>query len=358
MKSIFKGLLLKTLVPAGLLTATVIVSITPLGCKTSIEGLQMLEGDFSTPELQAICVTSEENISLSFTKEISVKKAEIILEEESLLINQIEYDDDCKKVDLTLPFQTEIGKKYTLEAVVADSAGNTLSQTCTFTGFNSRVPLLALTEVFNGYDKSKGGEYVELAILSDGNMAGLELLVAGDQKKENKGTYTFPALEVKKGNFVILHLRTNETWTGAVDEDEQNMGLSTAPYSSNSAIDLWVKNAKASIAYDDVIVLKNSANSKIIDALLFCQSASLENPWPDNYSTLLSQVEKSGIWLDKEGQPSSEKKDSIVDDATSKTHKSHFGRKKIPDPAQGENLKSSKEDWIFTNGTKQMSLGH
>ena len=60
----------------SLLTATVIVSITPLGCKTSIEGLQMLEGDFSTPELQAICVTSEENISLSFTKEISVKKAE------------------------------------------------------------------------------------------------------------------------------------------------------------------------------------------------------------------------------------------------------------------------------------------
>ena len=106
----------------------------------------------------------------------------------------------------------------------------------------TELNLEALTTLIgtNSSGKYYKCEFIELRILSDGNLSGLELYSAydGDSK-----SYIFPVLDVFRGEVIIVHLRKKDET--AVNELGSDLALSKSKYSSDKARDLWAENENA-----------------------------------------------------------------------------------------------------------------
>ena len=175
-----------------------------------------------------------------------------------------------------------------VEGNVKDSHGNTLYFKNTFQGYNSRVPEVQLNEIRTEYTKPKC-EFVELLILSDGNLGGMELITASDGEDK---VYILPPAEVKSGEYVVIHLRKLED--ESEDELDEDITLSSGT-ESGSWRDLWAENTSARIAKSDVVLLKDRINGKIVDAVLFAESSY--SAWKNDFiESCAKQAYEDGAW--------------------------------------------------------------
>ncbi len=307
---LLKSLFLRTVLPAAFLTLAVLASFMPLGCKSSVEGLSMLEGDFSCPRAEDFFVTGEDSFLVRFNKSVSCKEAffwrEDSGEETSLVASS---QDEGKSLVFTSPVPMQTGAEYTFSGIVQDGAGNTLTITVPFWGYNGRVPRIALSEVHVANSKtaknSWRAEYAELLVLTDGNLSGLELVCTGNYSTKTKeaSVYKFPPVEVKAGEYVTVHLCRNESYSGMNDDEEGKLSLSKSPDSSNTALDLWTKNEASVTKASDAIVVQNSADSSILDAVLFVaeSSSGKRTEWKTGTKEWLGAIEASGVWQQSDG---------------------------------------------------------
>ncbi len=340
--------LFKTILPTFAITFLVLAIISPTGCKSSSEGLQILEGDFTVPTLEDVKIASDRQIQLYFSKEINLGSCTVCNSENSEKISSsISYTENntCACVNLENP--TEIGLSYILEGEVKDANENTLTFSIPFTGYNSRLPLIIFSEVLNAADSSTGHyEFVEFYVLKSGNTAGLEFISAGDGEAKK---YTFPTIEVSEGEYIVLHLRVptdseGEFITdGRVNELEEDLTLSYALDSLNTARDLWVLNSSARISPSDVLLLQNSADSSVMDAVLFALSSATS--WKTSYASYLTLVEESKKWKDSEGNFTSSIESACNCDSV--TYKRSLSRQGV-ESLTTEDTTSSASDWIVT----------
>lgn len=319
-----KEFLFKTILPTFLITGIVLISISPVSCKLSEEGIQILTGDFTVPHLTQIDVPDGEHIVFGFSKPVKDVDAfvckwdedtasEIDSSVDSGALNDggiipvtKEFSAQRNSVTFTLAQKTKVGHKYSIEGSVADDNGNTLTFSIPFSGYNSDIPKLIISEIRNAYssstDKTTGSkkykcEFIELFSLTGGNLSGVEVLSAADGEDCR---YVFPSCEINAGEYIVLHLRNKEE--GCIDETGNDLTLSYATDSCNTARDFWMINDKACIGTSDAVVVRNGNTSGIIDAVLFAQSSVLE--WDDSFTELLSAVAQSGIWVDEYGNAS------------------------------------------------------
>ena len=311
MKSfLLKTVFFKTVLPAVLLFLAVMSSTMPVACKSSVEGLSMLEGDFTCPKAEDFFVTGEETFMVRFNKSVSSKEAYFFRKGEDVKTPlEVEASDERKTLEFKSPYPMQTGAEYTFTSVLQDDSGNTLTITVPFAGYNARVPRLILSEVHVANSKTAKNnfraEYVELLALTDGNLSGLELVCTGNlsPKTKDSSIYRFPPVEVKAGEYVTVHLCINEDYTGMIDDKEDNLLLSKSPDSSNVALDLWMKNESGVTKVSDAVVLQNTADSKILDALLFVSqtSSGKKTEWKTSTKEWLCAIEESGVWQDKDG---------------------------------------------------------
>ena len=310
---LLKTLFLKTVLPAAFLTLAVLASFMPLGCKSSVEGLSMLEGDFSCPRAEDFFVTGEDSFLVRFNKSVSCKEAffwRTETGEETNLVASVQ--DEGKSLVFTSPVPMQTGAEYTFSGLVQDGAGNTLTITVPFSGYNGRVPRIAISEVHIANSKTAKNnwkaEYAELLVLTDGNLSGLELVCTGScsSKKEDAGIYKFPPVEVKAGEYITVHLCKNESYTGMNDDEEDNLSLSKSPDSSSLALDLWANNESSVTKTSDALLVQNSADSCILDAVLFVQESSSgkRTEWKTGTKEWLGAIEASGVWQQSDGSSS------------------------------------------------------
>ena len=310
---LLKTLFLKTVLPAAFLTLAVLASFMPLGCKSSVEGLSMLEGDFSCPRAEDFFVTGEDSFLVRFNKSVSCKEAffwRTETGEETNLVASVQ--DEGKSLVFTSPVPMQTGAEYTFSGIVQDGAGNTLTITVPFSGYNGRVPRIAISEVHIANSKTAKNnwkaEYAELLVLTDGNLSGLELVCTGSysSKKEDAGIYKFPPVEVKAGEYITVHLCKNESYTGMNDDEEDNLSLSKSPDSSSLALDLWANNESSVTKTSDALLVQNSADSCILDAVLFVQESSSgkRTEWKTGTKEWLGAIEASGVWQQSDGSSS------------------------------------------------------
>ncbi|MBP5695089.1 MAG: hypothetical protein J6X11_00405 [Treponema sp.] len=310
---LLKTLFLKTVLPAAFLTLAVLASLMPLGCKSSVEGLSMLEGDFSCPRAEDFFVTGEDSFLVRFNKSVSCKEAffwRTETGEETNLVASVQ--DEGKSLVFTSPVPMQTGAEYTFSGIVQDGAGNTLTITVPFSGYNGRVPRIAISEVHIANSKTAKNkwkaEYAELLVLTDGNLSGLELVCTGSysSKKEDAGIYKFPPVEVKAGEYITVHLCRNESYSGMNDDEEDNLLLSKSPDSSSLALDLWANNESSVTKTSDALLVQNSADSCILDAVLFVQESSSgkRTEWKTGTKEWLGAIEASGVWQQSDGSSS------------------------------------------------------
>lgn len=346
-----KNYLIKTLLPAVALSATVLTAITPISCRATEEGIQLLTGDFTAPKIEQFAVNSQHELSLTFDKAVKSVEAGVSVSGDTQtppISLTGTYEEGNKKVIFHLSQETAVGTAYTCAGIITDTIGNTLTFSIPFCGYNDRVPLLLLSEVRNAYststDKTSGTkkyktEFIELYACTDGNLSGVELVNAGDGEEKK---YALPNVEIYKGEYIVVHLRKMEE--GCIDETGTDLSLATATDSCSTARDLWVENTKARLGTSDILIVRNSNDGTVLDALVFATSSL--TAWSDSYAVFVEAVEKSGVWLDQNGTATCSLTSAISSDLlTSSAATRTLSRQNVSKCTTGNN---NAAQWIIT----------
>lgn len=277
-----------------ILTITVLFSVMGISCKLTPEGISILTGDYVSPKLLEYSVKDAQSMYLSFSKGVKLRDISVYQKEDNLLIFSQNItttnSEDLTETVINFGENTECGVKYNLCATAEDLKGNSLSFQIEFNGYNSNVPLLLLSEVRTEYSKGKC-EFIELYALSDGNLSGVELICANGK---NPIIYEFPSVNIKEGEYIVLHGRKLEET--CIDELTDDLSSCIANESVKDARDFWINNELAVIAKTDVLILKDRSGGNIIDCLLFAEE---NKTWKEDTDMALyaQSAFDSGLWL-------------------------------------------------------------
>ena len=211
--------MVKTVCPALVLFFVVSFSVCNFGCRNSIEEIEVLEGDFSVPQIENFAVTGASTLEIGFSKKTVVQNLAVVSKttESEFCDISAEYDEETQKTVVALGTQMEVGEDYLIEGQVEDLHGNSLTFSIGFKGFNENPARVILSEVRNAYGttsvKDEEGvsrsvhrsEYVELYVLKGGNLCGIEICSASDGSEKK---YTMPSIDVETGEYITVHMRT------------------------------------------------------------------------------------------------------------------------------------------------------
>lgn len=247
-------------------------------CQITPEGITLV-GDGTTGVRIVDYNIDNGTIEVKFSKEVDVSKVFAVESDDSItsienFLNteqkmNVSYSNgmDSKNVIFEVTDKTQIGKCYDLFASVRDPAGNTLSFTIPFYGENKNFPVVVISEISDGYEKAKHKvEFIELYCVTSGNLFGLELYTASDER-----SFKLPCCEVAKGDYVLVHLRKTDEEGLCVSELDDNLSRSTATGSVNGVRDIWIESEDSALSGTaEIVLLKNKARSVITDCVMYC----------------------------------------------------------------------------------------
>jgi len=162
------------------------------------------------------------------------------------------------------------GERMTVDLLAEDDNGNTINVLVPFRTRNDRLPPLLITELRTETSKPRY-EFIELKTLEAGNLGALRVYVAGNYKAPL--IYEFPSVEVLKGEYITLHLRTTDV--NNRDELGRNLGESGGTDSSPTARDLWIPGSTKLLHKTDAVYLLDQDDS-VVDAVMLSEKA---DPW-------------------------------------------------------------------------------
>ncbi len=293
----------------------VCLAVCPFSCKITEAGIDVISGDFAPPILETVEVIDDKNVKVSFseyvklhgyvitehienvsdssehstTEELSVALQAVTNFNEGLNANFL-YENDNHILSFTFDDRTKIGKNYYIYGVVEDRAGNSLTFCVPFIGFNSKVVKMIMTEVRSVSDsKNDLREYVEFLVLEEGNLAGVQVLIGGEESKK----YSFPAIDVKKGDLIVYH--PERLGENIADELSEDITLCKHTDSNDNARDLWGSAEKSVIGNnDDIIILYDQVNDFIMDAVMFRKADTVA--WSKNKQLAADFINDAGIY--------------------------------------------------------------
>lgn len=346
---------LKSLVPAVAIVLLFFITFNLLGCPSTFSGLNILTGDFTVPKIQSFALKDERSLSMEFSKEINVQELSVVCrdgDELEAVDCSFEVDEEGK-LYVSFGEDLQVGKNYQIDGTVADLRNNGLSFSIPFKGYNSRIPRMIISEVRNAYGSSSINkvkhyktEFVELFVLSDGNLSGVQIVSSSDGMAKS---YTCPPVEVKAGTYVTVHMRAipqdRIVDEKLVSETEGNLSASYSLDTTNSALDLWSENQEAVFAATDIISVMNTQDNVPIDALCYC----VEGKNLDAYKDFVNLLEEKGLW---QGEAFDATK--ISSSATTKSISRQNVAAIYGDFKAGlydeSSICSKKEDWIVAKG--------
>jgi hypothetical protein len=181
------------------------------------------------------------------------------------------------------------GEQVTADLLAEDDNGNTINVLVPFRTRNARMPSMLITELRTEYSKPKC-EFIELKTLEAGNIGALKVFVAGNYK--NPLLYEFPSIEVARGEYITLHLRTTEESNR--DELGRNLEESGGADSSSTARDIWIPGSAKLLRKTDVVYLLDQ-DDNVVDAVMLSESA---DPWwnKDYFAEAAEFLYNAGAW--------------------------------------------------------------
>lgn len=283
-----------------LIVGITLFAVLPMSCKITESGIHVLNGDYVCPKIQKFYLEDSKTLKLDFSEPVKLKSYNVFSDSETSLKAKELICENEKEIAIRLDEEMIIGKNYELYGVVKDEYGNSLTFEIPFLGFNGNVPKLMITEIqtttvssrtkFETENDFYKNEFLEFVALTDGNLSGIELVSAYDGYER---TFVMPALEVHKGEVVVIHMR--KKGNGCVNEIGEDLNLATAPYSRDGVRDFWIDDERTAIGNKtDILILWNSDNHVVLDAVMYCESKYSE--WPAKEQEYLKYIEDAGIF--------------------------------------------------------------
>jgi len=265
-----------------------ILTFAAFSCST--EGaLQQILGTSAEPPVFLDCrpVSSTEMV-FKFSQPVNVVSCYF---DPPLEIKSVEGGNE---VTVVFAKQLEEGRKVTADIIVEDSGMNTLNVIVPFRTRNDRMPSLLFNELRTEYTKPKA-EFVEFVSQEPGNLGGMRLFIAAHSL--TTPVYEFSPVEVKAGEYIVLHLRTVEE--GCQDETGADLALSGGTDAQSDARDLWVPGSSKLLHKTDALWLMDQDN-KIIDAILLSENSDA-NWKSDKIAEAASLFGREKAWLPSHG---------------------------------------------------------
>lgn len=310
----------ETTVIVGIMLAAVV----PVSCKITEQGITIVGGDYTPPVLNDFTVVDARTVRLEFSERVSVHgyvvaqvTDELFGSEENSLTQDLSpalerasgiygsvpcsvTEQEDGTVIITLEQDMQVGQGYEFYSEVRDKTGNSLTLAVPFAGYNSRVPVIVMTEIQTesvssqrSAEKTAGiyrNEFVEMLVLKEGNLAGLELCSAYDGETKK---YLFPPVEVNAGEVFVVHMRARGN--GCVSETGDDLAAATSSYTTAGVRDLWTDIETTTLGNKtDIILLRNRADRKLLDAVMY--RASTVEAWTKLMLDYSALVDESGIY--------------------------------------------------------------
>jgi hypothetical protein len=266
-------------------------------CSTEAALQQILGSSVQSPVFYGSAASADGGISFSFSTPVTLESAyfDPPLELESCTASA-EGETGGK---LTFYFSSDLpeGSKVTADILAEDRQGNTLNVLVPFRTRNTQVPRLIINEIrtenSNMSTEKPRTEFVELFMLSGGNLGALRLFAAGN--KSGKGLEApimeFPPVMVAAGEYVVVHCRTLPSQPDCLDETGSNLGASGG-YEATPARDFWIPGSAARIHNTDVIFIMDQ-DGMIIDGAVLCEK---EEAWKNDIVPAARLLAEQGIW--------------------------------------------------------------
>lgn len=347
-------------------TSIAILGIYHSSCKITAEGIQIIRGDYTSPEIVNFRVLESNKIEIEFSKPVNVNRS---------VVTKSEYDkesiEDCapsiisanktfesistsfvksaseKTIVYILEKETRLGEKYNLYSEIADGNGNSLTFCIPFKGYNNNQPVIILSEIQNVSDLTKNkNEYIELYCIKGGNLSGYDLFMAGKNIR-----YSFPPINIKDGEYITIHLQ--KLGDTCKDETGTDFALSKSFYSSATSRDLYLAGNENILGDSyDTILLENTNTNIVNDAIIFCKDSSYadKGDWTNaKMKAAANRASDSGVWKE-DSSPTS----AVIRSGTAKTisisrnNISQIAKDVKANTVEDGIITSSKNDWTVT----------
>ncbi|MCL2068014.1 MAG: hypothetical protein FWG99_11205 [Treponema sp.] len=265
----------------------------PLGsCSTGGDAAaaasQLFGGSSQAPMFIDCKAVSETEIDFQFSVPVKVMSVGFSPE---LEIDSVE---DGSTVRVSLAKKLGVSVRLVAELLAEDAHGNTINVLVPFRSKNTRVPGLIINELRTEYSKPRA-EFIEFKILSDGNLGALRVFAASNNK--NPMVYEFLPVEVRKGDYVVLHMRTLED--DCIDEYGSVLDESGGNDSSPTARDFWIPGSTKLLRKTDAVYVLDQDDRALAAVML---SENRDSQWQrEHFQEAAEFLFAQGAWKSPDG---------------------------------------------------------
>jgi len=255
-----------------------------------------MRGGSSSALLYLSCRTvSQEEVEFEFSRPVTIKQLNF---EPELSVDSVENGSIVK---VKLKEKTESGKLINVNLLAEDEKKNTLNVLVSFRARNDRIPKLVINEICTETASAKAGkkeEFIEFKTKSAGNLGAMRIVINGNTAAAKETIYEFSPVEVKKDEYIVLHLRTynpesKDEYTGNLDE---SVGVTASP----EGRDFWIPGDAAKLLHKTAMIYVLDQDDNVLDAVIL--SENQDNWWTKDYFAETAEfLFNKGAWESEDG---------------------------------------------------------
>jgi len=240
--------------------------ITLVSCSTP-EAItaRMLGSSLQAPVFENCRAVSEEEIEFVFSQPVTVRSLDFYPDMRILSV------ENGSRVRVTVDSGVPPGTIITADLLAEDENKNTINVIVSLRSRNNRMPDLVINEICTEYSNTPAGkksEFIELKMMTGGNLGAMRLVIRGNTNAASQTIYEFAPVEVKKGDYVVLHLRTYDPQSR--DELGVNLDESKGMNSSPVSRDFWIAGTDKLLHKTSFIYLMDQ-DDNVINAVIISE---------------------------------------------------------------------------------------
>jgi hypothetical protein len=254
----------------------------------------MMGGSSQSPVFLNCRAVSEDEIEFEFNSPVTIKSIKF---EPELAVASIEGGSTVKVRLGEIP---KPGIKINADILAEDLNKNTINVLIPFRSRNNRMPKLVINEICTEYTNAadrKKEEFIEFKVKSAGNLGAMRVVINGNTNAAKKTVYEFLPVEVKKDEYMVLHLRTYNT--ESKDEHTDNLNESVGLNASPTGRDFWIPG-DTKLIHKTAMIYVLDQDDRVIDAVILSENP--DNWWAKDYFAETAEfLFNSGSWKSPDG---------------------------------------------------------
>jgi hypothetical protein len=269
--------------PAVFAALAVLTVSAALSCSTGEAVEQILGGSAAAPVFISCKAVSPTEIDFQFSTAVRVLSLNFSPGLEAVA------SSEGNMVRVNLVSAAGEGERLVADLLVEDAQGNTLNVLVPLRTRNDRMPPFLINELRTEYSKPKT-EFIELRTNGPGNLGALRLFIASNTKQPL--IHEFPPVEVKKGEYIVIHLRNIEE--GTVDETGADLGISGGADAQKNARDFWIPGSGKLLRKTDAVYFLDQ-DDRVIDGVILSEKP--DPSWnKDHFARAAEFLGGQGAW--------------------------------------------------------------